>query len=90
MLEVCPKCGNEKIIKDGFIRNKQRYKYQFTTSNLQHGKLWQFYFTSSAQAVLNWIRDHAKVNCEKTEPGRAVVVELYEFWHFIAMDLESL
>ncbi len=33
--------------------------------------------------------EYAKVSYEKPELGRAVVVELDEFWHFIAMDLGS-
>ena len=37
----------------------------------------------SAQAVLNWVRDFARTNYEKPEPGSAVVVELDEMWHFI-------
>ena len=37
----------------------------------------------SAQAVLNWVRDFARANYEKPEPGSVVVVELDEMWHFI-------
>ncbi|WP_282560900.1 IS1 family transposase [Trichothermofontia sichuanensis] len=37
----------------------------------------------SAQAVLNWVRDFARANIEKPEPGKVVVVELDEFWHFV-------
>ena len=37
----------------------------------------------STQAILNWIRDFAKLNQEKPVPGTAVVVELDELWHFI-------
>ena len=37
----------------------------------------------SAQAVLDWVREFAKTNYEKPEPGSSVVVELDEMWHFI-------
>ncbi len=37
----------------------------------------------SAQAVLNWIRDFAKLNKKKPESGIAVVVDLGDLWHFM-------
>jgi transposase-like protein len=49
----------------------------------------------SAQAILNWVREFAEKNKEKPTPGKAVVIELDEMWHFIeskkqVMELESL
>lgn len=43
----------------------------------------------STQAVLNWIRDFAKLNYEKPAPGTAVVIELDELWHFIEKKREN-
>ena len=38
----------------------------------------------SAQSVMRWVRDHARLHCPKPEPtGRATVVELDEVWHFV-------
>jgi len=37
----------------------------------------------SAQAILNWVREFAEKNKEKPTPGKAVVIELDEMWHFI-------
>ena len=107
MMNQCPKCEHQRIIKSGFVKGKQGYKckscnYQFTQPTTERGKpLWMklnavllylggmsmnaiaAHLNVSAQAVLNWIRDFAKLNKEKPEPGIAVVVELDELWHFI-------
>ena len=107
MMNQCPKCEHQRIIKSGFVKGKQRYKckscnYQFTQPTTERGKpLWMKldavllylggmsmnaianHLNVSAKAVLNWIRDFAKLNKEKPEPGIAVVVELDELWHFI-------
>ena len=37
----------------------------------------------STPSVLDWVREFAKANYEKPEPGSVVVVELDEMWHFI-------
>ena len=38
----------------------------------------------SAQSVMRWVRDHARLHCPKPEPaGRATVVEIDEVWHFV-------
>ena len=39
----------------------------------------------SAQSVMRWVRDHARLNCPKPEPAvsRTAVVELDEVWHFV-------
>ena len=39
----------------------------------------------SAQSVMRWVRDHARLSCPKPEPAvsRAAVVELDEVWHFV-------
>lgn len=41
--QFCPKCDHSKVVKNGLITGKQRYKckacnYQFTTSQLERGK----------------------------------------------------
>ena len=40
-------------------------------------------FRVSATAVLKWVRKFAKDTYEKPKPGKAVVMELDEMWHFI-------
>ena len=39
----------------------------------------------SAQSVMRWVRDHARLDCPKPEPAvsRAAVVELDEVRHFV-------
>jgi transposase len=37
----------------------------------------------STPSVLDWVRSFAELNYEKPEPGKAVVVELDEMWHFV-------
>jgi transposase len=38
----------------------------------------------SAQSVMRWVRDHARLHCPKPAPtGRATVVETDEVWHFV-------
>ncbi len=37
----------------------------------------------SATSVLRWIRNFAKENYEKPEPGDAILVELDEMWHYL-------
>ena len=37
----------------------------------------------SAQSILNWVRDFAKSNYEKPTPGKVVIIELDEMWHFL-------
>ncbi|BFM38400.1 putative transposase [ISY120a: 851653 - 852454] [Synechocystis sp. LKSZ1] len=113
MMNQCPKCEHQHVIKSGFVNGKQRYKcrvcnYQFTQPTTERGKpLWMKldavllylggmsmnaianHLNVSAQAVLSWIRDFAKLNYEKPLPGTAVVIELDELWHFIDKKREN-
>ena len=43
----------------------------------------------SRQTVLDWIRDFAKKNYEKPEPGSAIVLELDEMWHYLGKKNEN-
>lgn len=37
----------------------------------------------SAQSILNWVRDSGEANHERPVPGKVIVIELDEIWHFI-------
>jgi transposase-like protein len=49
------------------------------------GKLLGF----STPAVLYWIKHYAREHCPKPAPGRAVVVEADEMWHYLEKKLKS-
>jgi len=40
--------------------------------------------------VLQWVREFAKDNYEKPEPGSVVVLELDEMWHFIQKNRKNV
>ncbi len=40
-------------------------------------------FNVSVLAVLKWVRNLARGNCETRTPGSAVVMEINEMWHYL-------
>ena len=103
---MCPKCGHEKVVKNGKHLGKQRYlctscRFQFTrttprgrpasekalavtlyTMGLSLSAIARLFHVSTP-AVLRWVRNFAERVYEKPKPGKAIIVELDEMWHFL-------
>jgi transposase len=87
----CKACGSEEQVKNGFMRDKQRYRCKtcglnFTVllyvSGLSVNRITKLLGVSTP-TVQDWLERFAQAYAHKPEPeGRALVIELDEMWHY--------
>lgn len=80
----CKECGFQSVGRDS--RGKSQEVRDFGVWLYCHGLSMSAVGKAlgvSATAVMKWIQKAARTHGAKPDPGRAVIVELDEMWHFL-------